>query len=43
MPAAAGVAIEVPLISMYWPLRRGRSGTVEMMPTPGAVQATPLA
>lgn len=40
-PQAAGLAIEVPSIAAYKAVCPLRSGMVEMIPTPGAVQASP--
>src|SRR5437762_6722744 len=39
-PHAAGLAIDVPSISMYAPEAPFLSGTVDTMPTPGAAQAS---
>ena len=39
-PQAAGLAIDVPSISMYAPEAPFLSGTVDTMPTPGAAQAS---
>jgi hypothetical protein len=41
VPQAAGLAIEVPSIAAYRAVCPLASGTVEMIPTPGAVQASP--
>src|SRR5690242_13815123 len=40
VPHAAGLAMEVPSISIYWSLRPFLSGTVETIPTPGAAHAS---